>query len=66
MGWLPEGRDDRKASQAAALAGIEAPALSSYCATRPERGGLLLGYAGWDPRQIRDATRRLAPALREA
>ena len=57
------GQDDRAASQAAARVGVEAPALSSYYLTRPSQGGLLLGYAGWEPRQIRDAVRRLAGAL---
>ena len=61
--WLPPGQDDRAASQAAARVGVEAPALSSYYLTRPSQGGLLLGYAGWEPRQIRDAVRRLAGAL---
>jgi GntR family transcriptional regulator/MocR family aminotransferase len=63
MGWLGEGRDDKETSQAAARAGVEAPALSSFCAAPPERGGLLLGYAGWDARQIRDGVRRLSSAL---
>jgi GntR family transcriptional regulator/MocR family aminotransferase len=64
MGWLEGGRDDQQASQAAARAGVEAPPLSSYCLERRERGGLLLGYAGSDARQIRDAVRRLGSALR--
>jgi GntR family transcriptional regulator/MocR family aminotransferase len=64
MGWL-EGGDDQPASQAAAQAGVEAPPLSRYCAERRARGGLLFGYAGSDARQIRDAVRRLGPALRE-
>jgi GntR family transcriptional regulator/MocR family aminotransferase len=65
MGWLADGRPDRQASAAAARAGVEAPPLSSYCIERAARAGLLLGYAGSDPRQIRDAVRRLGSALRE-
>jgi GntR family transcriptional regulator/MocR family aminotransferase len=65
VGWLHEGRSDREASAAAAQAGVEAPPLSAYHADRCRRGGLLLGYAGWDARQIRDAVRRLDSALRD-
>jgi GntR family transcriptional regulator/MocR family aminotransferase len=65
MGWLSEACDDRAASQAAARAGVEAPPLSHYCIERREPGGLLLGYAGSDARQIRDGVRRLGAALRE-
>jgi GntR family transcriptional regulator/MocR family aminotransferase len=64
VGWLPDGRDDRVAAAAASAAGIEAPALSNYRIEARGRGGLLLGYAGFEPRQIRDAVRRLASALR--
>ena len=63
MGWLGDRRGDQKASQAAAQAGVEAPPLSSYCLERLQRGGLLLGYAGSDGRQIRDAVRRLESVL---
>lgn len=64
MGWLAAGRDDRRASLAAARAGVEAPPLSGYCLEPRGRGGLMLGYAGADARQIRDAVRRLGAALR--
>jgi GntR family transcriptional regulator/MocR family aminotransferase len=64
VGWLPDVRDDRAASQAAALSGIEAPPLSNYRVEGHGRGGLLLGYAGFDPGQIREAVRRLGSALR--
>jgi GntR family transcriptional regulator/MocR family aminotransferase len=64
MGWLGEDEDDKQASQAAARAGVEVPPLSHYCVERRGRGGLLLGYAGSEPRQIREAVRRLGSALR--
>jgi GntR family transcriptional regulator / MocR family aminotransferase len=64
VGWLPEGRDDRQASAAAARAGLEAPPLSGCCVEGRARGGLLLGHANFDARQIRDAVRRLGAALR--
>ena len=65
MGWLEGEREDRTASRAAAQAGVETPPLSSYRIEHSDRGGLLLGYAGWDARQIHDGVRRLGRALRD-
>jgi GntR family transcriptional regulator/MocR family aminotransferase len=65
MGWLTDRRDDRQASRAAAAAGVEAVPLSRYSIEQPQRGGLHLGYGGTDARQIRDAVRQLASALRQ-
>jgi GntR family transcriptional regulator/MocR family aminotransferase len=64
MGWLNDTQTDQEAANAAARVGIEAPPLSSYCIERRERGALLLGYAGSDARQIREAARRLSSAWR--
>lgn len=64
VGWLNDGMDDRKASEAAASAGIEAQALSSFRIKHRRRGGLLLGYAGYNERQIRVGVRKLSTALR--
>ncbi len=60
----PVPRDDRTASQAALAAGVEAPPLSGYRLAPGGRGGLLIGYAAYDIRPIRDGVRRLAEALR--
>jgi GntR family transcriptional regulator/MocR family aminotransferase len=65
VGRLADGRDDREASRAAARAGVEAPPLSAYGLDGRCPAGLLLGYAGLEPRQIRDGVRRLAAALRD-
>ena len=65
VGWLGDGWEDREASQAATRAGVEAPALSPYRTEQPGRQGLLLGYAASEVRQIRDAVRKLGPALAE-
>ena len=64
MGWLEDGRDDEEASHVAAAANVEARPLSSYCIEQHERGGLMLGFGAYDSRQIHDAIRRLASALR--
>jgi GntR family transcriptional regulator/MocR family aminotransferase len=67
MGWLPDGVDDRVATQAALAHEVDAPPLSAY-RIRPgrcgDRGGLMLGYAAYTPREIDDACLRLAAALR--
>jgi GntR family transcriptional regulator / MocR family aminotransferase len=64
VGWLPQGRDDRQVSEAAARAGPEAPPLSGCYVEGRARGGLLLAHANFDARQIRDAVRRPGAALR--
>jgi GntR family transcriptional regulator/MocR family aminotransferase len=64
VGWLADGADDREASKAASEAGVDAQALSSFSIKHRSRGGLLLGYAGYDERQIRVGVRKLATALR--
>lgn len=63
IGWLPDGSDDRAASSRAAAAGVSAPALSRYAMRARLRPALLLGYAAFSVRKIRDAVRRLAEAL---
>lgn len=66
IGWLPEGVDDSEAAQSAAKQGVEVTPLSAYCIERPSRGALRLGYTGYTPRQIWQATRRLSTALKKA
>jgi GntR family transcriptional regulator/MocR family aminotransferase len=67
VGWLPPGVDDRVAARAALARDVEVPPLSAY-RLRPRRrgarGGLLLGYAAYPPREIAEACGRLAAALR--
>jgi len=65
VGWLKEGSDDRAASQAAARLGVDAQPLSAFTLEHKRRPGLLLGYAGYDERRLRDAARRLAAALKQ-
>lgn len=63
VGWLPQGVDDKHASQAALEYGVETPPLSRYAMKPLPRGGLMLGYAALNERQIRDGARRLRQAL---
>lgn len=65
VGWLPERLNDRAAAKRAAAHDIEARPLSHYCLETPERGGLVLGYGGAAPADIRAGVRRLATALSE-
>ena len=63
VGWLPHGTSDVDASNRAARAGVDAPALSAYALEPLDRGGLLLGYAAVDQADIRQAVQRLGLAL---
>ncbi len=65
VGWLAEGMDDRAASLAAERAGVDAQPLSSFTLEHRQPGGLILGYAGYDERRIREGVRRLAAALKQ-
>jgi GntR family transcriptional regulator/MocR family aminotransferase len=63
IGWLPPGYSDRAASEAAAASSVDAPPLSTYRLRPAARGGLLLGYTGWSPREIQGAVGRLVRSL---
>ena len=64
VAWLPRGDDDTSASARAAALGVEAPPLSRYSIRPLDRGGLMLGWAGYPPAAIRDGVGLLAKALR--
>jgi GntR family transcriptional regulator / MocR family aminotransferase len=63
VAWLPADSNDAAISERAAAAGIIAPPLSAYSMEARLRPGLLLGYAAYNPRQIRDGVRKLAAVL---
>ena len=65
LAWLPLGVDDRRVAAAARRAGVEAYPLSTYRLDPPPdaRGALLLGYAAFDPAEIRRGVRKLATTL---
>jgi GntR family transcriptional regulator/MocR family aminotransferase len=63
VGLLPPGINDMKISEEAAHNGISAMPLSTCCLIPPTRGGLVLGYAGSNVRQINDGVRKLAIIL---
>ena len=62
VGWLDAHASDEAATAAAAREGVEVTPLSRYSAVKPARGALLLGYAAFDERRIRDGIRKLGRA----
>jgi GntR family transcriptional regulator / MocR family aminotransferase len=61
---LPPNADDILVSKEASQNGISIMPLSFCYINPPNRGGLVLGYAGVSPRQIRDATLKLATIVK--
>lgn len=65
VGWLPPGKDDQRAADLAASAGVEVAPLSRYCLCRLPKGGLLLSFASGDQEELVSGVKRLAVALRQ-
>ncbi len=63
VGWLPPGKDDRRAAQLAAQVGIQVLPVSTYSLEPLSRGGLVFGYAGTDEEAIPHGVKRLRVAL---
>jgi len=63
IGWLPDGVNDKTASEKAAEQGVETKPLSAYSSEPLTRGGLVLGYTAFSAGQIKNGVRRLAKAI---
>ncbi|HEX7049094.1 MAG TPA: PLP-dependent aminotransferase family protein [Longimicrobiales bacterium] len=63
VAYLPDGSDDRAASDRAAREGIDARPISRYQLGEPSRPALFLGYAALTPTEIREGIRTLSRAL---
>lgn len=63
IGWLPKGIDDGAVSQKVTEQGLRAGPVSRYASAKLGRGGLLLGYTGFDEKQIRNGVKKLARVL---
>lgn len=63
VGWLPKGKSDAVLSRRARQLGVEAPALATYREKPGGRAGLVLGYAAYTERQIRQGVKKLAEAM---
>ncbi len=65
VGWLPPGKDDRRAAQLAAQVGIQILPISTYSLEPLSRGGLVFGYAGTDEEAIPGGVKNLAAVLEQ-
>ena len=63
VGWLPPGKDDRRAARLAAQVGIQLLPISTFSLEPLARGGLVFGYAGTDEEAIPHEVKRLRAAL---
>jgi GntR family transcriptional regulator/MocR family aminotransferase len=63
VGWLPPGKDDRRAAALAEAAGIFVTSISRFSLEPLPRGGLVFGFAGTEEAGIRRGVERLAAAL---
>jgi GntR family transcriptional regulator / MocR family aminotransferase len=65
IGWLPRGADDRAVALVAWRHNLITLPLSAFSLKPVDRGALVLGYAPFNEREIRDSVRRLRTALSE-
>jgi GntR family transcriptional regulator/MocR family aminotransferase len=63
VGWLKAGIGEKEAARAAAERNVEVIPLSSYARRYVEQGGLQLGFAAVDRKEIRRGVEELARAL---
>jgi GntR family transcriptional regulator / MocR family aminotransferase len=63
VGWLQKGKDDRNVQSKANQQGLELAALSSFTIRHPVRSGLMLGFAGCSPAELRRGVNVLAAIL---
>lgn len=66
MGWLNNDLNDLIAARAAAKNGVDCEPLSALSIRKPNRQGLVLGYASFDEKEIKAGAKRLAAALQKA
>lgn len=65
VAWLPTGVDGQTITNAAAAYGLRILPVSRFCLNPPPRDGLVLGFAGNTPWQLRAGVHQLARAIRE-
>lgn len=63
IGWLPKGTDDCIVSQKALAQGLRTGPVSQYSAHKLDQGGLMLGYTGFNERQIKAGVKKLVRVL---
>lgn len=63
IGWLAEGFDDVKVAEKAFEHGLNLMPLSAYCIENKLPAGVILGYTGFDEKQIRHGVGKLKQVL---
>ena len=63
IGWLAEGFDETEVAEKASENELNLTPLSSYCIENKLPPGLILGYTGFDEKQIRQGIQRLKQVL---
>lgn len=63
IGWLAEGLDEKQVAAKAFEKGLNLTPLSSYCITNKLPPGVILGYTGFDEKQIRQGIGKLKQVL---
>lgn len=63
VGWLPNDTDEKRVAGRTSRLKLTTPPLSLYTIETRHSPGLILGYAAFDEKAIRDGVRRLAQAL---
>jgi len=63
VGWLAEGFDENEVAEKAVENGLNITPLSSYCIENKLPAGLVLGYTGFDEKQIRQGVEKLKEVL---
>jgi GntR family transcriptional regulator / MocR family aminotransferase len=62
--WLPDGFDDCRIASLASSAGIVARAISPMCEGATCRPGLMLGFGGFTPTELKAAVARLRDVIK--
>lgn len=65
IGWLEAHRSDQRVAEHARRLGLEVAALSSFVTRHAQKAGLMLGFAGVNPKELRRGVEVLARALQQ-
>jgi GntR family transcriptional regulator / MocR family aminotransferase len=63
IGWLSEGFDEAVVAEKAVESGLNLTPLSSYCIENNLSPGIILGYTGFDEKQIKQGVKQLKRVL---
>ena len=63
IGWLAEGFDEQKVALKAFEKNLNVMPLSSYCIENKLPAGLILGYTGFDEKEIKQGVRKLKEVI---